>query len=721
MIVDISLFPTLKGYKKEYLSKDIFAGIIIAAMSIPISMGYAEVAGMPAVYGLYGSILPILFFALFSTSRQFIFGVDAAPAAIAGSLLVTMNIPYGSEEAVKIIPVVALFTGLWLLLFYILKAGKVLGYISTPVMGGFISGIAVTIIMMQIPKLMGSSAGHGECLELAAKIISACQSANFLSLGLGTGTLVILLIFKKFFPKFPMAIIAMLAGAGAERVFSLGSHGVKLLSAVEPGLPKFFMPDIFFTDITQILGTSLTIAVVVMAETLLAENNFAFKNGYPLKDNREILACAAGNLASAFSGSCPVNGSVSRTAMGEQFEGKTQMMSVVAGLLMILLLLFGTGFIGFLPVPVLTAIVISALMSVVELPLAKRLYKVNRVEFLIFMGAFIGVLLLGTIYGVVIGLILSFVNVVLSAAKPTRSFQGMIPGHENFYDLSRNIYARPVRNTVIYKFNGNLFFANINTFISDLENSITDSVSCIIVDASGINSIDITAADYIKTFDKSLRRRKIKFYLTEHTAEVNDQLRALGLGELIEKGMVRRTVTTALKEIGYEPPFPLEGVDKEMLFGLALTSAEEQNSLQEFIWAFGGDAGKQMEKNVQRILSTIDMESFQKVSEQNLGKLTHLWKKLSTFDEDELLERLEMHLSEISERLGISEAEIVENIEKRRLELKSALRQNPEAYEMLREYEKKVENQLKEQNPEEYQHMKELREKGRLKIKEITK
>lgn len=719
--MNISLFPTLKGYKKEYLSKDIFAGIIIAAMSIPISMGYAEVAGMPAVYGLYGSILPILFFALFSTSKQFIFGVDAAPAAIAGSLLITLEVPYGSEQAVKIIPVVALFTGLWLLLFYILKAGKVLGYISTPVMGGFISGIAVTIILMQVPKIMGGTAGHGECLELMAHIAEVCQTINPLSLGLGIGTLALLLIFKKFFPKFPMAILVMLAGAGAEKLFSLSSRGVKLLSAVEPGLPKLLLPDIFAADITQILGTSLTIAVVVMAETLLAENNFAFKNGYKIKDNSEILACAAGNLASAFSGSCPVNGSVSRSAMGEQFEGKTQMMSIVAGILMIFLLLFGTGFIGFLPVPVLTAIVISALIGVIELPLAKRLYRVNRIEFLIFLGAFLGVLLLGTIYGVVIGLILSFVNVVLSAAKPTRSFQGMIFGHEGFYDLSRNIYARPVKNTVIYKFNGNLFFANINIFINDLENSITDEVNCIIVDASGINSIDITAADYIKTFDQNLRKRNIKFYLTEHTAQVNDQLRILGLGELIEKGMVRRTITAALKEIGYEQPFPLAGMNSEMMFGLALTSAEEQDSLQEFIWAFGRDAEKQMEKNVQKILSTIDAESFFKISEQNFGKLTHLWKKLSAFDEDELLERLEMHLEEISKRLGISEAEIVENIEKRRQKLRSTLKQNPKVYEMLQEYEKKVEGQLKEQNPAEYEHMKELREKGRLKIKEITK
>ena len=710
--MNIQLFPTLRNYKKEYFIKDIFAGIIIAAMSIPISMGYAEVAGMPAVYGLYGSILPILLFAMFSTSRQFIFGVDAAPAAIAGSLLVAMEIPYGSEEAVSIVPVVALFTGLWLLLFYILKAGKVLGYISTPVMGGFISGIAVTIIMMQIPKLMGSPAGHGELLELSEKIIEAGLSLNALSLGLGVGTLIIILVFKRFFPKFPMAIFVMLAGAGIEKLFSLSSHGVKLLSAVEPGLPKIAVPDIFSADITQLLGTSMTIAVVVMAETLLAENNFAFKNGYQLQDNSEILACAAGNLASAFSGSCPVNGSVSRTAMGEQFEGKTQMMSVVAGLLMIFLLLFGTGFIGYLPVPVLTAIVISALMGVVEVHLAKRLYRVNRVEFLIFMGAFFGVLVMGTIYGVVIGILLSFVNVVLSAAKPSRSFQGMIPGHENFYDLSRNIYARPVKNTVIYKFNGNLFFANINIFISDLENSITDEVKNIIVDASGINSIDITAADHIKIFDQSLRRRHIKFYITEHTAEVNDQIRKLGLGELIEKGMVRRTITTALIEIGYEKPFPLAGVDEKMLLGLELTSAEEQDSLQEFIWAFGSDAGKQMEKNVQRILSTIDLESLQKVSQQNLGRLTHLWKRLSALDEDELLERLELHLTEISEKLGVSEAEIVEKIEKRRMKLRKALKENPEAYELLHKYENTLEKQFKEEHPKEFEHMKKLREKG---------
>lgn len=155
------LFPTLKGYKPEYLPKDIFSGIIIAAVSIPIAMGYAQIAGLPAVYGLYGSVLPILFFALFSTSRQFIFGVDATPAAIVGGAIAAHGFVSESEQAMLYIPLVALFTGLWLVLFYFLRADKIVDFISTPVMGGFISGIAVTIILMQVPKLMGSPAGRG--------------------------------------------------------------------------------------------------------------------------------------------------------------------------------------------------------------------------------------------------------------------------------------------------------------------------------------------------------------------------------------------------------------------------------------------------------------------------------------------------------------------------------------------------------------------------------
>ena len=196
----IRFFPTLRDYKKESLAKDIFSGIIIAAVSIPISMGYAQISGLPAAYGLYGSMLPILFFALFSTSRQFIFGVDAAPAAIVGAALSTIGITFESEAAMQYVPVIALAAGLWLLLFYFLHADRIVDFISTPVMGGFISGIAVTIILMQIPKIMGSPAGTGELLELIHHIVESAKYLNGVSMVLGVLTLAVLLVSKRWIP-----------------------------------------------------------------------------------------------------------------------------------------------------------------------------------------------------------------------------------------------------------------------------------------------------------------------------------------------------------------------------------------------------------------------------------------------------------------------------------------------------------------------------------------
>ena len=420
---------TLKNYNFKNLPKDLIAGIIIMAVSIPISMGYAQIAGLPAVYGLYGSVFPIILFALLSTSPQFIFGVDAAPAALVGAAVLSMGIESGSSEAVTVVPVFTFFVALWLLAFYFMKAGKLVNYISAPVMGGFITGICTTIILMQVPKLMGGTAGTGELFELAEHILETLKQINTAALLMGAIALAILLISKKIMPKFPMAVVLMAAGALFTYFGPVKEWNVPTLSTVEPGMPDWCIPDFSAVKVTEIIVISLSVAVVIMAETLLAENNFAQKNGYRIDDNQEILAFAIGNMAAAFTGCCPINGSVSRTAMSEQYDGKTQLTGIVAGLSMIVVLLFCTGFIGYLPIPVLTAIVISALMGATEFHLAKRLWKVSRTEFFIFAGAFLGVLILGTINGVLIGIILSFAEMIIRTSKPARCFLGVQPGH----------------------------------------------------------------------------------------------------------------------------------------------------------------------------------------------------------------------------------------------------------------------------------------------------
>ena len=629
------LFPTLKNYKKEYFKKDIFSGIIMAAVSIPISMGYAQIAGLPAVYGLYGSVFPILFFALFSTSKQFIFGVDAAPAAIVGAALVSLGIESGSKEAMQYVPVIALLTGLWLLLFYFLKAGRIVDFISTPVMGGFISGIALTIILMQIPKILGGKAGSGELPELAHHILETCKEINWLSVVLGVGALVILRLAGKLIPKFPMAIVIMAVGVIATLLFRVDEQGVILLDAVESGLPKIHMFQFAGIDWTQAAGRSLMIAAVIMSETLLSENNFALKNGYKIDENKEILACAAGNLASACVGCCPVNGSISRTSMNEQYEGKTQAVSITAGAVMAVVLVCATGFIGYLPVPVLTAIVISALMNVVELHLAIRLFKVSRNEFYIFVAACISVLFLGTIYGVVIGLLLSFIAVVLRATNPPRTFYGMIPSKEAYYDLKRNRNAYPIKNTIIYRFSENLFFANIKIFQSDIENSIKKDTKVVIVDATAINSIDITAADRLEMMAKNLEKQGIRFYITEHSENVNQQMRSLGIGHLIEEGKVRRTILAALHDAGIPSPCPLEIPEKVHAVHEAMVPAEEENTLEEFAWAFGDDAVEEIEKRVHQVMEQLHkLPDLERLAELGIEEKLKNWHSLGAIDED---------------------------------------------------------------------------------------
>lgn len=211
----------IKGLNRRSLPVDIITGIIIALVSIPISMGYAQVAGLPPVYGLYGSIFPILIFGLFSSSPQFIFGVDAAPAALVGAFLVSSGIESGSERAVEVVPAVTFFVGMWLLLFFVLKAGKLVAYISTPVMGGFISGISTTIILMQIPKIFGGSSSSGELIELAEHIVHTCRTQlNPMSLLLGAVSLAVQLVSKKLVPKLPMSVFVM-AGGSASRLLRI--------------------------------------------------------------------------------------------------------------------------------------------------------------------------------------------------------------------------------------------------------------------------------------------------------------------------------------------------------------------------------------------------------------------------------------------------------------------------------------------------------------------
>ncbi len=694
--------------RKDNLGKDILAGIIVALVSIPISMGYAQVAGLPAVYGLYGSILPILLYGLCTSSPQLIFGVDATPAALVGGALAGFGVMAGTAEAMELVPVITLVTAIWLLIFYIIKAGRLVNYISKPVMGGFISGIGCTIILMQLPKLFGGSAGTGELVVLIINICEQSKHFNALSAVLGVGTVILILLAKKWVPKFPMSVVMMVVGACLGIFSKVENYGVALLPKVESGLPTFHIPNlaVMLEHGDDIVMLSFSIALVIVAQTLLTASNYAMKYNYKIDNNREVLAYAVGNVAGALVGCCPINGSVSRTGIGDQYGGKSQVMSLTAAATMVLVLLFGTELLSYLPVPVLTGIVLAALIGIIEVGVAKKTWKSDKQEFLIFMAAFLGVLLLGTVYGVIIGVMLSFVAVIVRAIVPPKAYLGVIPGHEDFYTLKRNRSAKPIQHTVIYRFSGNLFFGNLNTFQQDIENAIEEDTKQVIVDARGIGNIDMTAAERLVILYDNLKKRGIHFYITEHVGSVNDQLRLYGASRLIDEGAVRRTITLALRASGVEKPYPLVGVEADEPYEYV----EANERLAEFEWAFGDSAEKRMEQMATQMADEL-VHSHDHSMQGIMEAEQHVpWGRMGLFDEDELLERLEFHLTEL-EAQGFDDVEEIEQrIEQRRQIIESKINNlSPEALEILKRHRYEIEEHLKEQHPEYYERMQEIR------------
>ena len=644
------LFASLRGYDRQQLGPDLFSGVLIALLSIPISMGYAQLAGLPPVYGLYGSLIPILLFAMLSTTREFIFGVDAAPAAMIGAVLASLGAAPGGAEAMRIVPVLTLYVALWLAVFALVRADRAVDYISEPVMGGFISGVCCEIILMQVPKLLGSGTGTGELFELLEHIFDAAKAVNLPTAVLGFGTLAILLLAPRKWPKVPWVLVMMVLGGLLGAFAPLADRGVALLAAVPRGLPKLVLPDLTALPFTEALVATLPVA-----------------------------AYAVCNVAAGLVGCCVVSGSVSRTAVNERNGGKTQLVSVTASVTMLLVLLFATPLIRFLPVPVLTAIVVNALIGATEFGIARRLWRVNRVELGIFTGAFLGVLLLGAIKGVLVGMVLSFVDVLMRAAAPQRTFLGTLPGKSGFFPIDRVSGVQPLPHIVLYRFSGSLFFANIRRFQEDIEGAVQPDTQAVIVDGSAVVSVDITACDRLVALNRKLRAQGVRFYLTEHIGEVNDQLRHFEAGELIETGAVRRTIRGALRDAGVtlDPGSSYQKIPGNM---------DDIRQLQELEWLYGADAEVQIERNVQlmlaRMRTTDDVRARRAMLEHFLNEDFHF----GSIDADEVLLHLEGHTDELAQLLGNSEDDVFTDLEVERDSLIDRVEQDyPELVEHVRE------------------------------------
>ena len=629
-------FSQFRVKDRQILIKDLLTGVVIALLSIPLSMGYAQVAGLPPQYGLYGSLLPVLVYSLFTSSPRMVFGVDAAPAALVATLLPELGISPGSAEAPAVMAVITLLTGLWLALFYLLRGGRFAKFVSESVLGGCVSGIATVVILTQAPRLFGGTVSRGRAPTLLAHLLRESVHFHPLSFALGIATVIIIVVGRRQ-TKVSLSVVLMIAGILLNLLFHLDRYGVELVASIPPGLPPLSAFDwTRLSDHAEILILdTLAVALVITAETLVSTGEFARRYGDSIDRQREVLACALGNLTAALFGSSPAIGALSRTNRANKLGVQSQWMNVSLFLTIGLFLLFGTPLLACLPVPILTGIVIGSLATTLEFDIAAHLWKKDRASFFVFVAAFAAEML-GLAEGVLVGVILSFASFTMQSSAQPSYFLGCMDGHEGFFDLAQTPHARPVQKTVLYQFNGPLFFANVEDFERELLNALRDDTEIVVV--TGIASVDLFASERLVHFYRTLRQRGISFYLAGHAASVNERFMAYGAKALIHEGVVRQRLTQALNAGGLTPPYPLEWAAEDN------PKRRGNAAVESFIWAYGEEAEARLSRlarqTAEEVLKgvALDWEKLNPAEQEVVGEY---W---NSEDEKEWSSLLEMYL-----------------------------------------------------------------------------
>ncbi|MBC1483949.1 SulP family inorganic anion transporter [Listeria sp. FSL L7-1485] len=538
---------SLNGYKASYLKNDVISGVGVAALTIPVAMGYAQVAGLPPIYGLYASFLPVIAYVIFASSPQLIFGIDATASAITGSIILgTAGLAAGSKEAIALAPILAFFCAVFLVLFSVLKLGRFAKYISAPVLSGFISGLSVSIIMGQIPKIMGLKESGDSFFSSLGIIVGQFFQSNWISLAMGVATVIIVISSKKAIPKVPMSLVVLMLGTLAAYFFKLDQYNVDIVGKIPVGFPSLALPDFGASSWALAIGGGLICAIATFAGSLLPSESFALRNKYTIDDNRELFSYGISNFVASISGCPPASASVSRTAANEQFHGKTQMVSIVAATIIALIVALLSGLLYYMPQPVLSGIVFAALVGIIDVDVLKGLFKVSRREATVWIVAALGTLLVGVIFGVLLGIALSFINVVSRSINSPIAILGVIEGRHGYFDLKRKPEAKPIPNVVIYRYSASLFFGNFNKFADGLKEAIQDDTKLVIFEASAIINIDTTATESMKDLLKWLDDRGIEYYFADLIDHLKTSFRKHDLGYLIDNGYTKKTVEDAL-------------------------------------------------------------------------------------------------------------------------------------------------------------------------------
>jgi high affinity sulfate transporter 1 len=551
---------TAREYQIGWLRNDVIAGIVLSTMLVPVGIAYAVASGVPAIYGLYATIVPLLVYALFGPSRILVLGPDSSLAPIIlGVVLATAA--GDPDRAILIASAMAVVAGLTCILAGIFGLGFVTELLSKPIRYGYMNGIALAVLISQLPKLFGfkiESAGPLRDLWAIGQALFAGK-ANWAGAALGGLTLAVIMLLKdsKKIPGVLIAVIGATVAAGALHLAE--TLGVKVLGPVPQGLPAFTVPMIGLGDMVAVLTGGVAVAIVSFADTSVLSRTFAAKTGQRVDPNQEMIGLGAANLAAGFFQGFPISSSSSRTPVAEAAGAKTQLTGVVGALIVALLIVAAPALFKNLPYAALAAVVIAAAIGLFEIGDLGRIYRIQRWEFWLSILCTAGVAVFGAIPGIGIAIVVAIIEFLWDGWRPHWAVLGKPAEVEGYHDVTRYPQARTVPGLVLFRWDAPLFFANAELFDQRVLDAVAASptaVRRVIVSAAPITSVDVTSADALVELDGKLAEQGIELCFAELKDPVKDKLERFGLmpqiGEMRFFPTIKSAVKHHLKDAGIE-------------------------------------------------------------------------------------------------------------------------------------------------------------------------
>lgn len=542
----------LRTYQTGWLPRDLMAGVVLSALLVPQGMAYAELAGLPAITGLYTTVICLLAYAVFGPSPYLVLGPDSSLGPMIAAAIVPLAAG-STEAAIGLAGVLALLVGLICAGAGIGRLGFVADLISKPVRVGYLAGLAITIFIGQLPKLFGFSIDADGLLRELAAFFANLSETNPSTLAVGLLCLAIILGLRRWAPRLPGVLFAVLAAIGAVMVFDLTAKGVEVVGMLPQGFPLPALPKASLEDLPVLMATALGISLVAVGDTISTSAGFAARRGYDVDGDQELVGIGSANLLAGLFQGFPVSTSGSRTAVAEQSGAKTQLTGVAAALTVLAMLLFVPGLVQNLPQSALAAIVITASLSLFDLAGLRRLWAVRRSEFVLALACILGVALVGVLEGIVIAVALSVVQFFIRSWRPYAAVLGKPDEVPGYHDISRYPNAHRTPGLLMIRWDAPIFFANANIFRKLIRGHVAEAKPVwVVLAAEPITDVDSTAADMLVDLDEELNAAGIHLIFAEMKDPVKAKIVDYGLLDTLDQRHFYPTLEAAVDAFEHE-------------------------------------------------------------------------------------------------------------------------------------------------------------------------